>query len=343
MSSVQGVLARRSPGKQQRSAALYFDVGSSMVRVVQNGEVIYREPSCVALHVPSDQVVAVGTKAYQLLGKTSKQVELIFPIQDGSIAHRVAFEHLMQAVLLECSPQFSFWNFVLGNTGNYATLSTLTPQERVVLNDSLRQIGLGRVKLANQILSAAEYLRLLERAGQSYCLVDIGGQISEVAVVTGDSVSAATRLKLGGIHCTERIQEAILQKYECAVSWQTAEVIKRQLGLVSADDSYKRHKVSIRGKQLLTQLGATVVVSNEDIVPVCTNFAEEIFKSIQQLFSQAPTEVVTSCLEQGIFLLGGGALLKGLPEFLQSRLHTEVSISPEPELVVVRGLAGIHL
>lgn len=326
-----------SPAKKLNTS-LYFDVGSTMVRVMQGGEVIFREPSCIAVHTKTEQVVAAGLKAYQLLGKTTEQVELIFPIQYGVVANRVAFEQLLQSILKKVHPQANIWNLIFGLQGNYACLSTLSPSEQRVLHDSLKSVGLGRVQTTDQMIAAAVHLKLFDRGGQSYCVIDIGGQVSEAAILSGGEVVASTRIKWGGVQCTERIQEAILEKHECAVSWHTAEVVKRQLGIVSDDDKFTRHKVSIRGKNLLTQLGQTVVVSNEDVAPVCTEFAYEIFKVIQQLFTQAPTEVVTSCLEQGIFLVGGGSLLKGLPEFLQKNLHTEVTISQEPELVVARGL-----
>jgi rod shape-determining protein MreB len=328
---------------KRNNASLYFDVGSTMARVIQGSDVLYCEPSCIAVHTKSEQVVAVGVKAYQLLGKTTEQVELIFPIQYGVVANRFAFEQLLQAILKSVQPHSDLWSLILGLHGGYAALSTISPSETAVLRRSLKAVGLGRVQPINQMVAAALHLKLRDRVGQSYCLIDIGGQVSEVAIVTGGEVVASTRLKWGGVQCTERIQEAIMEKHECAVSWHTAEVVKRQLGIVSDDDSFTKHKVSIRGKHLLSQLGQTVVVSNQDIAPVCTEFAYELFKAIQQLFTQAPTEVVTSCLEQGIFLIGGGSLLKGLPEFLQKNLHTEVNVSQEPELVVSRGLTEMDI
>lgn len=337
-----GILRGKRSSRKQKSGAAYFDVGSTMARVIQDGEVVWREPSCLAIHTKSESVIAVGQKAYQMLGKTTQQVEIVFPVQHGVIADREAFEQLLHIITRKLNTSAPFWNLIFGFQGAYGTLSTASPQEVKVLKQALENAGLGKLDRRDQMIAAAAHLNLVDRPGQSYCIIDIGGQISEVAIVSSGEVVSSVRIKLGGIQCTERIQDAILQKSECAVSWHTAEVLKRQLAIVSEDGKYARHKLSIRGKHLLTQLGQTVVVSNEDLAPVCTQFAFDLLATVQQLFAHAATEVVTSSLENGVFLVGGGALLKGLPEFLQKHLQAEVTVGLEPELVVARGLAGIY-
>ncbi len=317
----------------------YFDVGSTMVRVMHGETVVWQEPSCIAVHRATDEVVAVGNGAYRLLGKTTEHVKVIFPVQYGVVSDQRAYQQLLQAVAQQFSKERSIWEMVLGVRGKFAHLSSVTPQEKKILSTSLSQVGLGRMQLSDQILAAAAQLQLVDKGGQSFCIIDIGGQVSEVAVITGHEVVAVRRLRWGGIHCTELIQETIMQQHETAVSWHTAEQVKKELGEVSADGKVKQHKLSVRGKNLLTQLGKTVVISSEELSPVCTKFAQEIVQAVQVVFSHAPAEVVTSCLEQGIFVVGGGAALKGLPGYLQRQLSAEVCVPPEPELTVLRGLA----
>ena len=316
----------------------FFDVGSTTARVLHQGEVIWQEPSCIAVHRTRDEVLAVGAKAYQLLGKTTEQVRVLFPVQYGVVSDQHAYEQLLQAISLHFKNQLSLWEHFMGVAGCYSHLASFTPQEKTIVQKSLANVGLGRLKLCDQVLAAAATLQLLDRGGRSYCVIDIGGQVSEVAIITGQEVVAIKRLRWGGVQCTELIQEFIVQKYESAVSWHTAEQIKKEVGEVPSGSKTINHKLSVRGKNLLTQMGKTVVVSGEDLLPVCTQFADEIVSAVQLLFGQAPTEIVTSCLEQGIFLVGGGALMKGLPGYLQQKLAAEVSVAHDPDHAIVRGL-----
>jgi rod shape-determining protein MreB len=320
----------------------YFDIGSTMVRVMHGGVVVWQEPSCIAIHRTSDAVLAVGTKAYRLLGKTTAQIRVIFPVQFGVIADERAYQQLLLAVTKSFSTPLSLWDKLLGVRGTFAHLSSVTPQEKRIVKQSLRRVGLRRLQLLDQTVSAAAFLQLVDSGGKSFCIIDIGGQVSEVAIITGHEVVAVKRLRWGGVQCTELIQEAIMRKHEAAVSWHTAEQVKKELGVVSSNGKVKQHKLSIRGKSALTQLGKTMVVSSEEISPVCTKFAQEIVKAVQLVFSQAPAEVVTSCLDQGIFIVGGGAALQGLAGYLQDQLSAEVCVPNEPETVVLRGLAQVR-
>ncbi len=336
--TVQGLGGRLRQRNSPSDSRFYFDVGSTTVRVLYDGKVVWQEPSCIAIHQSTEKVVAVGAKAYQLLGKTTDQVKVLFPVQYGVVSDSQAYDQLLKIVVQQCSPQLGLLDYILGMKGGFAHLSTYTPQERKILQASLSQAGMGRVQLRDQILAAAASLQLLDKGGRSYCVIDIGGQVSEVAIITGREVVVSKRLKWGGVQCTELLQECIIQKYQSAVSWHTAELVKKELGEVSLNGSVKNHKLSVRGKNLLTQLGKTVVVSSEDIAPVCTQFASEIVRAVQLVFSQAPAEIVTSCLEQGIFLVGGGSSLKGLSNYLQQQLSAEVFIANDANQAVIKGL-----
>lgn len=342
MSVFTNFLGRSKTYPTSIQEAIFLDVGSTTLRLARGKNILWHEPSCIAVHTKTGQVVAFGTKAYNLLGKTGEQVKIIFPFQYGVVADRVAFEQLLQTVLPVVQKNGfvdSLMESILGKQGKYAQLSTSSPIEASVFADCLQQAGLSRLEACDQFKAAAAVLKLSERPEHSFCLIDIGGQVTEIAIMTGGSVITAQRIRWGGVQFTERVQEFILQKSECAVSWHTAELVKRQLAQVSADGTFTKHKVSIRGKHLMTQLGKTVVISNEELVPLCSELAEELVRAIQQLFSQAPTEVVTSCLEQGVHLFGGGAQLTGLPSFLSAQLQAEVSLAHQPELVVLTGLA----
>lgn len=336
MHALGGYLRTRDLNSDSR---FFIDVGSTTARVLHGKKLLWHEPSCIAIHKRSDEVVAVGAKAYQLLGKTTEQVAVLFPVKYGVVSEQRAYEQLLQAVAVHLRPQLSWMDIILGVRGKFLHLSSFTPQEKGIVSASLSQVGFGRLQLYDQVISAAAFLQLLDKGGRSYCIIDIGGQVSEVAIITGQEVVAIKRLRWGGVHCTEMIQEAIMQEHAVAVSWHTAELVKKELGEVSVDGKVKAHKISVRGKNLLTQLGKTVVVSSEEMSPVCTKFAHEIVQAVQLVFSQAPAEVVTSCLEQGIFVVGGGAALKGISGYLQQQVSAEVCVVQNPDTVAVRGLS----
>ncbi|MBP7768340.1 rod shape-determining protein [Candidatus Woesebacteria bacterium] len=341
MNSVIPLLRQVRKKPQKDSQVLSIDLGSTSGRVMVGSRLVWHEPSCIAIHVPSNTVIAVGHKAYGYLGKSSEQVKIVFPLQNGVVSDQQSFEQLLQAILATINKNATVWQMIFGFEGTYATLATQSPLERKILKESFAAVGLGRLEERNQLLAASEYLHLTQRAGSSYCIVQLGGQVTEIALVSGGKIEVARRLIHAGIYCTEHIQDSIKQKKECMVSWQTAELLKLQLAVVSPDGACARQKISVRGKNIITNLGETITVSNEEIASVMTEFATEILEAIQELFTQAPTDITTNCLENGLYMIGGSAQIKGLDQFLQKHLQMEVLVCPEPEKTIVRGLAMI--
>lgn len=325
--------------------SIFIDIGSTSFRVAKNSRIIWQEPSCIAVHTKSDEMIAFGLRAYNLLGKTGDQVKVIFPYQYGVVSDSLAFEQLLTAVFrhLQLTTQgFSLLQNLFGYPGAYAYLSSISPIEKQTLAESIKRAGMGRLKATDQMQAAARSLQLSQLPEHTYCLVDIGGQVTEVALVSGGKTIRAHKIRWGGVHFTERIQEVIMQQSQCAVSWHTAELVKRQLGVISTDGKFAKHKLSVRGKNLLTQLGKTIVISNEDIAPICTTLAFELVQALQKLFAEVPTELVTSCLEQGVHVFGGGAQMQGLASFLSAQLQAEVVIPKDPDLLVLHGLMAVY-
>ncbi len=317
----------------------YLDCGSTSTKVLYKQRVIWHQPTCIAFHTATNSVLAVGTAAYELVGKTTGTVRVAFPVQDGFVADTYLFEQFIGAVLKQLRPNIPLLDHFFGLPGKLATLTELSVAEKEVLKKLLPHIGLRRMQLVPQAQAALHSLGLADKMQAHGCLIDMGGQVTEVSLLIAGKVSQTLRLGWGGVQLTEEIQKLIATQTECAISWSTAEKLKCEIGSVLLDK--KNEKRSIWGKQVTTHLGKTLVVSSNDLYDVCSIFAHDLVRAIKSMLREAQPQVVTAALEQGLFCVGSGALLHGWEQFLSQELHTHVVIPQNPELVVVKGMASM--
>lgn len=323
-----------------KTKTLMIDMGSSQTRVRSQGKNIWSEATCVAVHAQSNMSVSIGAQAYRLLGKRTSKTELIFPIANSAVS---SMEHAVEylRVMREQLGWGASWLGGMQQPLVYFGLSdSASPLERQQFEQCLSQAGWTKVRLVSAALAA---LQASKRSSLDipHCIIDIGGQTTELVVAHADHVIAANKIAWGGLTFTDAIQRLIKSKYHCAVSWHTAEMVKKELAFIAADNvprGIKQKKYSIAGKDISSQLGKTVVVDAEAVIEEIACLPETIVMQVQHLFASLPAEVVTACLEQGIVLTGAGAHLAGIGEYLRQTLKTEVSMSESPELDILIGL-----
>lgn len=333
MSRFSGWLTRVSGVAQTPLVAC--DFGSTTTKIVLGKKVVWKQATCLARHRSTKTTVAFGSKALQLLGKNSPVVEVIFPVSEGVISDMDAFVQFASAVFAEVGLQFSLQHLLGKQMGTVVTLSQLSPAETNSWQTAFRRIGVGRFALVPQAQAAARALSFGPESATACCIVDLGGKISEVAIVSAGEVVSAVRLPLGGVTLTEQIQEHIRLRHQTAVSWHTAELLKKELVYASGEPIKK--KQSVRGKDVVTHLGKTIVVSGSEFVEVTQSFAEQVLSGVGTVVSEIPTELAANCLEQGLYIVGGTAQLAGIGSYLRQQLKTEVHVPREPVTVVVRG------
>jgi rod shape-determining protein MreB len=334
----------RSFSSQSQKQELSIDVGSTFTRVKIADKIVFDEPTCLAVRRGSDIVVAIGKKAYQLLGKNTAQIEVIFPVQYAATASTTYFDFFMQALGSQLHTSKSWFSQFSNNTVLVGVPDSLSPVERAQFLKGIKSTHFGKVVPVSAGLAAASNLNRLDTSGAPVCLVHIGGQTTQISVLAGGEVISSTKFQLGGMMFTEVVQETIRNHEQCGVSWHLAELIKKEIAYIDSPilaRSLKQKKMSVQGKDITTQLGKTVVVASEHFLPGFETVLSDLVINIRLFFAQLPTEIATTAIASGLVLTGGSSVIVGLSEFLSAELQTEVFVSPTPDHDVVLGVSSV--
>ena len=321
-------------GVRLSQSRLYIDLGSANTRIVFNGELVFSEPTCVALHEPSGSVVAVGSRALSLLGKTPESVVLAFPMQGGTLANSLQLEKFLQVVLDSVVRLPLLQSLVFGHTAFVAVSDLLFPSKQVLLRQALKNSGVSAAHIVPLSQALAYSPELLSSQNTAVCCIDLGAEKTQVSIASlGETIYSESFL-WGGARITELLQEYVRTRYGCVVSWRTAEEVKIQLSAVKQP----KHKVAFKGKDLLTQASKTVVVHAGEVMEAFSLYIGELLDHLQQIFAVLPSQSAVSALESGLFLTGSTSLLSDLDVRIAERFLCPVTISQQPNLDCVLGL-----
>lgn len=327
---------------------LFLDFGSVNTKVILGEKVVYEEPTCVSLHKHSGVIVAVGQRALSSWKKTPKSIETIFPIQMGVVAHQEAAEQYLEHILREriflstgffANLEASFMRI----SGKYAVGTLVSPVEKQVLQNVLKNVGLGGLREMKKTQALYERIHPKNVSRANFCSLDIGGQTTELGIfVEGVEVFSQT-FYWGGFMFTERIRQIVVAKHQVEISWDMAESIKKQIGQVFIDEKreqkLKESQFAVRGKDISQNLVKTLMISAADFASDFLEISQEFADELRLAFDAVPGEIITQALNNGFFLTGGGSKLKDLNTFLQNQFKCDVAVSKTPELDIVKGLA----
>ncbi len=319
---------------------LFIDAGSSNTRIYLGERLVYAEPTCVAVHRPSDTVVAIGTKAQKLLGKTGENMEVSFPVQHGVVANPTHMEIFLSTVLKRIVADFSLKRTILGLKTWYAVPASASPVEKQFIKEILASVGFSKVHLLPGIEAA--FHNVIEKSAptQSYLVLNIGGQIVDIGVFSANNLVTGRTIKWGGVQFTETIQEVIRHEHECAVGWHIAEQTKFEIARIPGEkkEGRAKAKATVRGKDVIKQISKTVVVTADIFDANFSELMDELFDALETFLSELPSELATSALDQGIYLTGAASQLDGLGEALAEKLQSVVNYSQQPEMDTVKGM-----
>jgi rod shape-determining protein MreB len=175
------------------------------------------------------------------------------------------------------------------------------------------------------------------KASESCCVMSIGGQTTQVGVFSAGRLAYESRWSWGGVKFTEIIQNIMSQEEQLAVSWHAAEAIKLELPSLQSDKAHNS-KVAIRGKDIINQSSKTKIVNISIFAQAFAEYYAELLENFELFVSELPTELATACLENGIYLTGGGSKIVDLSDHLSKRMHTIVRVHANPELATAQGL-----
>ncbi|MBR5444564.1 MAG: rod shape-determining protein [Clostridia bacterium] len=291
-----------------------IDLGTANTLVYVKGRgIALREPSVVAVEAKSRRVVAVGSEAKMMLGKTPGSIVAMRPLKDGVIA-----EFDITAAMLR-----QYFKKVAGNTIMsrpkviICSPYGVTEVERRAVEDVTLEAGAQSVALIEEPIAAAIGSGLRVEDARGSMIVDIGGGTTEVAVLSLGGIVLSTSLRIAGDELDEAIIAYIKRKYSILIGDVTAEMLKKRIGSVhpAADTG----AVSIQGRNLLNGLPAIVSISSAEIREAMSDQVQHIVESIRTTLENTPPELASDIYDTGIMLSGGGALLKGL-DLLISRV-----------------------
>ncbi len=309
-----------------------IDLGTANTLVYLRGKgVVMREPSVVAVDMRQRRVLAVGTAAREMLGRTPQSITAVRPLRDGVIADfEIAAELLKYVIRHQVRGRLWYRPRVV-----VCIPSGITEVERRAVEDAARSAGAREVALVEEPMAAAigSGIPVAEAAG--HMIVDIGGGTSEVAVIAlGDIVTKAS-VRIAGDDFDEAIVRYVKRRYNLLIGMRTAESIKIQMG--SAYPLDREIAMPVKGRQLIDGLPGRILLTSEEVREALREPVGEIISAIRRTLEMTPPELSADIINSGITLTGGGALLQGLDLLIQEETGIPVTVADEPLDCVANG------
>ena len=309
-----------------------IDLGTANTLVFMKGKgIVMREPSVVAVDVRTDTVLAVGTAAKEMIGRTPGSIVAVRPLKDGVIADfDITATMLKHFIRQTVKPSiFSKPKVIV------CIPSGVTDVERRAVEDTARQAGAGDVKLIEEPMAAAigAGLPVFEPTGS--LVVDIGGGTSEVAMISLGDIVTACSVRVAGDKFDESIIQYVKKKYNLLIGERTAEEIKIKIG--SAYPYEGEGDMQIKGRNLVDGLPKNVVISAAEVRDALADPLSVIVEAIRSTLEKTPPELSADIIDHGIMLTGGGALLRGLDFLVAQETNMPVHVAERPLDCVAEG------
>lgn len=315
-----------------------IDLGTANTLVYLSGKgIILNEPSVVAVNQKTGRVVAVGTQAKQMLGRTPAHIVAVRPLVDGVISDFEVTEEMISYLIKkaeENSPKMLGPKVVVG------VPSGITNVERRAVRDATRNAGAREVHIVEEPMAAAIGIRLPVKDPVGSMIIDIGGGTSDIAVISLGGIVRAKNLKIAGDKLNNDIIGYIRSEFKILIGEKTAENIKMQIGSVLPENPPL--EASIRGRDLVTGLPREVIITDGDVREAIAASIDNLIESVKEVLETTPPEILADVMNRGAYLTGGGASIKGLRELLHEYLKIPIHVAEEPLTSVARG-AGIIL
>jgi rod shape-determining protein MreB len=313
------------------SRDMAVDLGTANTLVYVRGRgIVLSEPSVVAIDTRTGEVHAVGVEAKRMLGRTPGSIQAIRPLKDGVIADFDVTEQMLRHFIQKVHQhRFAHPRVVV------CVPSGVTGVERRAVEEATLSAGARQAYLIEEPMAAAigAGLPIAEPAGNM--IVDVGGGTSEVAVISLGGIVCSQSLRVGGDEMDEAIVNHVKKEYKLLVGQQTAEEIKLEIG--SAWPMNEELQAEVRGRDMLTGLPKTVVISSEEVRHALEDPMGQIIDAIRQTLDKTPPELAADIMDRGVMLAGGGALLTGLDERLRQETQMPVHVADSPLTCVAVG------
>lgn len=316
------------------STELAIDLGTANTLVYVRGEgIVLNEPSIVAIRHADHSVIAVGSEAKAMLGRTPGNIVVLRPLKDGVIADFDVAEKMLHYFIRKVRQRR---RTVVRPRVVIGIPSGITQVEKRAVRDSALQAGAGEVYLVEEPTAAALGAGLPIHEPGGNLIVDIGGGTTEVAVISMTGTVFCRSVRIAGDEMDEAIIQYIRKHYNLLVGERRAEEIKIGLG-AAHQTSGERRTMEVKGRDLIDGIPKTVVITADEVQEALREPVTAIIETVRTCLERTPPELAADIVEKGMVLTGGGALLRGLSELLQQETHLPVTVADQPLACVVLG------
>ncbi|MCC8088344.1 MAG: rod shape-determining protein [Rikenellaceae bacterium] len=319
---------------------LAMDLGTANTLIIHNGKIVVDEPSIVALDQHSGKLVAIGNQAHQMHGKTHQNIKTVRPLRDGVIADFNAAELMIRGMIKMIKSHNSMFSPSLRMV--ICIPSGSTNVEIRAVRDSAEHAGGREVYMIYEPMAAALGIGLDVEAPEGHMVVDIGGGTTEIAVISLGGIVCSESINVAGDVFTDDIQTYIRQQHNVRVGERTAEEIKIAIGAAVQELDEPVEEFVFTGPNILTSLPSTIAISYQEIAYALEKSLVKVDAAIMKVLEQIPPELYADIVKEGIYLAGGGGLLRGLDKRLQEKTNIPFHVSEDPLRAVARG-TGIAL
>ncbi|HLS09711.1 rod-share determining protein MreBH [Lentibacillus sp.] len=309
------------------TAEIGIDLGTANILIYSKTKgIVLNEPSVVAIDLNTKNVVAVGSEAKEMVGKTPQNIIPIRPLKDGVIADYDVTAQLLKALLKKVSKKMGL--SMRKPTVVVCTPSGSTTVERRAIHNAVSSYGAKHVHLIEEPVASAIGADLPVDEPIANVTVDIGGGTSEVGIISFGGVVSCNSIRTGGDKMDEEIVNYIRKKYNILIGERTAENIKMEIG--HADENHTEEFMDVRGRDMVTGLPKTISVSSKEVYSALSESLEQILETIQSTLENCPPELSGDIVDHGIVLTGGGSQLNGLQDWLSEEIAVPVHLAPNP-------------
>ncbi len=314
-----------------------IDLGTANTLVYLHGHgIVINEPSIVALNTKTGRIVAVGVAAKEMLGRTPAHIKAIHPVVDGVISDFEVTEEMLSYLITKAekiAPQFFRPRVVVG------VPSGITNVEHRAVYDAAKSAGAREVYIIEEPMAAAIGIRLPIKEPVGSMIIDIGGGTTDVVVISLSGVVQAKSLKLAGDTMNQDIITYLKNEFKLLVGEKTAEEIKIVLGSAIIGEKLES---KVKGRDLITGLPREIMITDTDIRHALADSITAIVDAVREVLETTPPEIMSDVMNRGMYIAGGGALIRGIDKVLFEQFKIPVYIADDPLSAVARG-CGIVL
>ena len=317
--------------------AIDLGTANSLVYVRGRG-IVLNDPSVVAINEKTGQVLAVGEAAKEMVGRTPGHIKAIKPLVRGVISDFEVTEQMLRYFISKAHKQkiasLSWPRVIVGIP------SRVTEVERKAVEDATKSAGAREVFLIEEPVAAAIGARIPIQEAKGSFIIDIGGGTTDIAVLSLGGIVTSQSLKIAGDKMSDDIVQYMQKRYKLLIGEKSAEGVKISIG--QALPTKENKEAPLRGRNLVTGLPEEIIINSEDVRKAIEVSLNQIVEAVKVTIEETPPELLADVMTNGIYLVGGGAMLKGFDKLLSDATRMKINIIEDPLTAVARG-GGIVL